>query len=85
MIAIPNPTYGLVVFDGSVLEIFDNNGKSTRYHVRLLQSVELIEKKNYIELKYTELNMSQHVPFKTEAMEQARELVSAVQAAISGN
>lgn len=83
MITIPDPKYGLIVFDGSVVEVFANNGDSRRYHVQLIKSVELVEKKNYIELKYSELNMSQRFPYKPEAVEQARELVSAVQGALA--
>lgn len=82
MIAIPDPTYGLVVFDGSVIEVFESNTNSRRYHLKMIKSIELVEKKNYIELKYSDLNMSQHIPFKAEAMEQARELVNTVRAAL---
>jgi hypothetical protein len=51
----------------------------------LIRSVELIESKNYIEIKYTELKTSQRIPFKSEAMAQARDLVSAVRTGIQGN
>tara|TARA_Y100001937_G_scaffold122287_2_gene182690 strand:- start:248461 stop:248712 length:252 start_codon:yes stop_codon:yes gene_type:complete len=83
MIAVPDPRYGLIVFDGSVLEVFASNGESRRYHVQLIKSVELVEKKNYFEIKYSDTNLSQRFPFKPEAMDNARELVEAIKGVLT--
>lgn len=82
MISIPDPKYGLIAFDGTVLERFESNGNSMRYHIQLIKKVELDEKKNYIEIKYSDVNLSQRLPFKPEAMDTARQLVAALEEAI---
>ncbi|HBS04378.1 MAG TPA: hypothetical protein DEA96_05405 [Leptospiraceae bacterium] len=82
MIAIPDPRYGLVVYDNNVLEIFASNGESRRYHLHLIKSIELNEKKSYMEIKYSDVNLSQRIPFKPELVEQAQQMVAAIESAI---
>ncbi|MEQ8352489.1 MAG: hypothetical protein RH862_13445 [Leptospiraceae bacterium] len=79
MIAVPDPKYGLIVFDNNVLEVFESNGSSKRFHRVLINSIELNEKKHFIEIKYSDVNLSQRIPFKPDAIDQAQALVNTVE------
>ncbi len=50
--------------------------------MHLIKSIELNEKKSYMEIKYSDVNLSQRIPFKPELVEQAQQMVAAIESAI---
>ena len=75
----------LVCFDGTVLEIFLTRGETKRFHVDLIQKIELEERRgNYsLSFDYTPFNMPEKIGVGSKNIAQAEQLIRAIEEAIN--
>lgn len=75
----------LISFDGRVLEIFRSQGETLRFHVKLIQSLELKQgRRRYtLEMSYTEFNMPFRLGFDEAFLAQMEQLMREIQGQLS--
>jgi hypothetical protein len=77
---------GLLRFDGEVIEYFTENGKSHRYHVLYLKSIELVKGRK--EMKLMDLHYGKGGGFRgsiipSDQVSRAEEFIRTVMSAVS--
>ena len=75
----------VISFDGKVLEVFMTRGQTLRFHVALIQTIELEQRRrsHSISIEYTKHKMPEKLGIQETHIAQAEQLIAAVRQAMT--